>query len=71
MTTGISSFAEAREDASSFPFGLAAGSLFSEAGRDAIGYGPGDIAEAHTAGEWVRLDELAQAEATYERLLAG
>ena len=44
--------------------------LFAEAGLPAIVYGPGDIAEAHTAGEWVRLAELAEAEATYERLLS-
>jgi acetylornithine deacetylase len=58
--------------------GLAAGSpvdfwteaaLFSEAGMPAVVYGPGDIAEAHTAGEWVRLAELAEAEAAYERIL--
>ena len=43
--------------------------LFSEAGLPAIVYGPGDIAQAHTAGEWVRLAELCEAEATYERIL--
>lgn len=43
--------------------------LFSAAGLPAIVYGPGDIAEAHTAGEWVRLAELREAEATYERIL--
>lgn len=43
--------------------------LFAEAGLPSIVYGPGDIAQAHTAGEWVRLAELAEAEATYERLL--
>ncbi|MFO0756464.1 MAG: acetylornithine deacetylase [Byssovorax sp.] len=42
--------------------------LFSESGKPAIVYGPGDIAEAHTAGEWVRLVELVEAEATYERI---
>jgi acetylornithine deacetylase len=45
--------------------------LFSEAGLPAIVYGPGDIAQAHTAGEWVRLAELQEAEATYERILGG
>jgi acetylornithine deacetylase len=33
-------------------------SLFSQAGRTAIVYGPGDIAQAHTADEWVALDQL-------------
>jgi acetylornithine deacetylase len=42
--------------------------LFSEAGIPSIVYGPGDIAQAHTAGEWVSLSELAQAEARYERI---
>jgi acetylornithine deacetylase len=45
--------------------------LFSEAGLDAIVYGPGDIAQAHTAGEWVALADLAAALAAYERILAG
>jgi acetylornithine deacetylase len=42
--------------------------LFSERGLPSLVYGPGDIAQAHTAGEWVRLEELGQAEATYERI---
>lgn len=45
--------------------------LFSEAGLPSIVYGPGDIAQAHTAGEWVRLAELFEAEAVYERIFAG
>jgi acetylornithine deacetylase len=44
-------------------------SLFSAAGLTAIVYGPGDIAQAHTADEWVELDQLAAAAATYQRLL--
>lgn len=43
--------------------------LFSEAGATALVYGPGDIAQAHTAGEWVALAELAEAATTYRRLL--
>jgi acetylornithine deacetylase len=45
--------------------------LFSEAGLDAIVFGPGDIAQAHTAGEWVSLADLAAALAAYERILSG
>ena len=45
--------------------------LFSEAGLDAIVYGPGDIAQAHTAGEWVALADLATALEAYDRILAG
>jgi acetylornithine deacetylase len=33
-------------------------SLFSQAGLTAIVYGPGDIAQAHTADEWVALEQL-------------
>ena len=33
-------------------------SLFSAAGYTAMVYGPGDIAQAHTADEWVSLAEL-------------
>jgi acetylornithine deacetylase len=45
--------------------------LFSEAGLPALVYGPGDIAQAHTAGEWVRLAELAEAHAAYARILSA
>jgi len=32
--------------------------LFSQAGYDTFVYGPGDIAQAHSADEWVALDQL-------------
>lgn len=44
--------------------------LFSAAGATALVYGPGDIAQAHTAGEWVALAELATALADYHRILS-
>ena len=44
-------------------------SLFSQAGLTALVYGPGDIAQAHTADEWVALDQLANAASQYRRLL--
>ena len=44
-------------------------SLFSAAGLTALVYGPGDIAQAHTADEWVAFDQLATAASTYQRLL--
>lgn len=44
-------------------------SLFSQAGLDAIVFGPGSIAQAHTADEWVALDQLATAASHYQRLL--
>lgn len=40
-------------------------SLFSEAGYPVLVLGPGDIAQAHTADEWVRVDQLMQAYACY------
>jgi acetylornithine deacetylase len=43
--------------------------LFSQAGLTAIVYGPGDIAQAHSADEWVLLEDLNTAAATYRRLL--
>lgn len=44
-------------------------SLFSQAGLNAIVFGPGDIAQAHTADEWVSLDQLACAASHYVRLM--
>ena len=44
-------------------------SLFSRAGLTALVFGPGDIAQAHTADEWVALDQLATAATHYQRLL--
>ncbi|HEY6543927.1 MAG TPA: acetylornithine deacetylase [Dokdonella sp.] len=69
---------EARDlaDALGLPIGNAVdfwteASLFSAAGLTAIVFGPGDIAQAHAADEWVALDQLATATATYRRLLGG
>ena len=42
--------------------------LFSAAGHTALVLGPGHIAQAHTADEWVALDELERAVSTYGRL---
>ncbi|MBB5208242.1 acetylornithine deacetylase [Chiayiivirga flava] len=70
LPAGASADAEARRAASAAiaqELGLDIGpavdfwteaSLFSQAGYDAIVYGPGDIAQAHTADEWVALDQL-------------
>ncbi|MEM1347124.1 MAG: acetylornithine deacetylase [Myxococcota bacterium] len=45
--------------------------LFSAAGADAVVFGPGDIAQAHTAGEWVALDDLEQVLEVYMRLMTA
>ena len=44
-------------------------SLFSEAGLTAFVYGPGDIAQAHTADEWVYLEQLEIVENTYIKII--
>nr|WP_275672642.1 acetylornithine deacetylase [Thermomonas flagellata] len=44
-------------------------SLFSQAGLTAFVYGPGDIAQAHTADEWVALEQLQRYAASITRLL--
>jgi acetylornithine deacetylase len=43
-------------------------SLFSAAGMTAIVYGPGDIAQAHAADEWVALEQLERVGQSYRRL---
>jgi acetylornithine deacetylase len=45
--------------------------LFSEAGLDTIVYGPGDIAQAHTADEYVSVRDLLLALDAYERILSA
>jgi acetylornithine deacetylase len=44
--------------------------LFSEAGLDTIVFGPGDIAQAHTADEFVTTHDLHLALLSYERILS-
>lgn len=46
-------------------------SLFSQAGHTAIVYGPGDIAQAHTADEWVALDQLQTYSESVHRIIDG
>jgi acetylornithine deacetylase len=45
-------------------------SLFSQAGLTAVVFGPGDIAQAHSADEWVALDQLARYADHATRILA-
>ncbi len=44
-------------------------SLFSAAGLTAIVYGPGDIAQAHTADEWVALEQLQRYAESVSRII--
>ena len=46
-------------------------SLFSSAGLTALVYGPGDIAQAHTADEWVELGQLQRYTQSITRILGG
>jgi len=69
---------EARDlaDALDLPIGNAVdfwteASLFSAAGYTALVYGPGDIAQAHAADEWVALEQLDTVGAAYLRMMGG
>ena len=44
-------------------------SLFSQAGLTSIVFGPGDIAQAHTANEWVALEQLLLVQKAYSNIL--
>lgn len=46
-------------------------SLFSQAGLTAFVYGPGDIAQAHTADEWVALEQLQQYAQSVARIIGS
>src|SRR5690606_2847317 len=46
-------------------------SLFSQAGMTALVFGPGDIAQAHTADEWVALEQLETYATTLSRIING
>ena len=46
-------------------------SLFSQAGMTALVYGPGDIAQAHAADEWVALGQLQRYADSVVRILGG
>src|SRR6201999_350605 len=45
--------------------------LFSAAGYTSFVYGPGDIAQAHAADEFVLLDDLQRATENYVRIIEG
>jgi len=45
--------------------------LFSQAGYDTVVLGPGDIAQAHAADEWVELTQLERAARIYADVMKG
>ncbi len=82
LPSGAIADAEARRlaardeaDALEIPIGNAVdfwteASLFSHAGYTAFVYGPGDIAQAHTADEWVALDQLQRYAESVHRIVS-
>ena len=52
------------------PYGTDA-AIISEAGVPTVVFGPGSIAQAHTADEWIDLEQLKMASEIYYRLAAG
>ncbi len=59
--------ADAGDSATTVSFGTEAG-LYAQAGIPTVVCGPGDIARAHKAGEWIGIDELAGADRMMQRL---
>jgi acetylornithine deacetylase len=57
-------------DVRAVPFGTDA-STISEAGIPAVVFGPGDIAQAHTADEWIDLNEVEYAAEILYRLVTS
>jgi acetylornithine deacetylase/succinyl-diaminopimelate desuccinylase-like protein len=53
------------------PWAANAGIVQREAGLSCVVFGPGDIAQAHTADEYVSWDQVVQAANIYQRFLEG
>jgi len=45
--------------------------ILAEGGTPSVVFGPGSVAQAHTADEWIALDALEQATAILTRFLRG
>jgi acetylornithine deacetylase/succinyl-diaminopimelate desuccinylase-like protein len=45
--------------------------VLAEGGIPSIVFGPGDIAQAHTADEWIELDQLEKARELFVRFLSS
>ena len=46
-------------------------SLFAEVGIPAVVLGPGNIGQAHTADEWVEIEQLVEVTKIYQRIMQG
>jgi acetylornithine deacetylase ArgE len=69
LATAIDSL-RGSHDVRAVPFGTDA-STIAEAGIPAVVFGPGDIAQAHTADEWIDLEEVEHAAEILYRLAIG
>jgi acetylornithine deacetylase len=67
MLTTVARLAGNNGSAGAVSFGTEAG-FYAAAGIPTVVCGPGDIARAHKADEWIGLDELAAADRMFERL---
>ncbi|MFN3351590.1 acetylornithine deacetylase [Pseudorhodoplanes sp.] len=67
--TAVQRLANGGSGATTLSFGTEAG-LYAQTGIPTVVCGPGDIARAHKADEWVGMDELAAADAMMRRLAA-
>lgn len=65
---GLTKRLSGRNDAAKVGYGTEAG-LFQRAGIPTVVCGPGDVAQAHTADEWIAESELAACTAFLRRLL--
>ena len=63
----VARLAQDTQPSSTVAFGTEAG-IYAQAGIPTLVCGPGDIARAHKADEWIGLDELAAASAMMDRL---
>jgi len=52
------------------PYGTDA-AVYAAAGAPTVVFGPGDIAQAHTADEWLSIEQLEQASAVLERFVTS
>jgi acetylornithine deacetylase len=69
LGTAIAGVTGKRPVVEAVPYGTDAATL-AQTGLPCVVFGPGDIAKAHTADEWVPLDEVATASAILFRLAA-
>lgn len=69
LVTAITRLSGSAEAPGAVSFGTEAG-IYAAAGIPSVVCGPGDIARAHKADEWIGLDELAAAGRMMERLAA-